>query len=130
MRTIIKPALTPPEWNQRRSGPVSVYVVDDENHVAVRDPDGELVSVSGDDELFTLIALANNAMSDDDARKLCRKDLAVLSVLTEEYRRQSNFDGQILAIASTLYDKVAALLPGAGIGPTPPTGTDVSGIER
>jgi hypothetical protein len=79
--------------------------------------------------LFTLIALANNAMSDEDPRKLCRKDLAVLSVLTEEYRRQSNGDGQILAIAATLYDKLAALLPGAGIGRTLPTSTD-SGVER
>jgi len=124
MQTVIKAALTPNEWNQRRSGAVSIDVVGEETHVAVRDPDGEVVSVSGDDELFALMALANNAISEDDPRKLSRRDLAVLSVLIESYHRESNGDRQLLAIGATLYDKLAALLPGTG-AQTPSTGTDI-----
>src|SRR5690349_18593765 len=107
----IKPALGPKEWNQRRSGALRVEAVDDEAHVVVCDPDGGVVTVSGDDELFALMAFANSAMTEDDPRKLCRKDLAVLSVLCDEYHRSHECDKQILAMASTLYDKLCALLP-------------------
>ena len=81
MLPIINSALGAREWNQRRSGAVSVDAVDEETQVVVCDPDGGVVTVSGNDRLFALMALANSAMSDDDPRKLCRKDLAVLSVL-------------------------------------------------
>src|SRR5690242_9464127 len=129
MQTVIKPALTPDEWNQRRAGAVSVEVVDAETHVAVRDPDGEVVSISGDDALFAAMALTNCAMTDDDPRKLCRTDLAVLSVLTEEYHRQANGDRQILLLATVLFDKLAALLPGTGV-PARPTGEDAPTSQR
>jgi hypothetical protein len=119
MLPIINPALGAREWNQRRSGAVSVDAVDEETQVVVCDPDGGVVTVSGNDRLFALMALANSAMSDDDPRKLCRKDLAVLSVLCEEYHDSRACDKQILTIASTLYDKLCALLPGLGPGPRP-----------
>jgi len=74
-------------------------------------PDGGVVTVSGDDELFALMALANIAMSDDDPRKVSRKDLAVLSVLCEEYHDSRRCDKQILSIASTLYDQLVRRSP-------------------
>lgn len=126
MLSRIKPALAPTEWNQRRSGALSVKAVDEDAEVIVRDPDGGAVTVSGDDELFALMALANSAISDDDSRKLCRKDLAILSVLCEEYHRQPGGDKQILTIASTLYDKLCALLPGLGPG-SRPSGMNIPG---
>lgn len=119
----LKPALTAAEWYHRRFGAVRVDVVDAEIHVVVQDPDGEVVTVSGDEELFALIALANNALSADDARKLCRKDLAVLSILIDTYR-QTHGERQILDVAIMLYDKLAALLPGTS-RTSPPSGTDI-----
>ena len=119
----LRPALTAAEWYRRRFGAVSIDVVDAETHVAIRDPDGEVVTVSGDDELFALIALANTALSDDDSRKLCRKDLAVLGILIDTYR-QTHGERQLLDVAIMLYDKLAALLPGTS-RTTPPSGTDI-----
>jgi len=119
MPPIIKPALGPKEWNQRRSGALRVETADEKAHVVVCDPNGEIVTVSGDDELFALMALANSAMSDGDPRKLCRKDLAVLSVLCEQYHRSHDCDKQIFSIASTLYDKLCALVPGLAPSPKP-----------
>jgi hypothetical protein len=66
----IAPALEPEEWQHRRSGAVSVERVGDETHVVVRDPNGEVVSVSGPAEVFALMALANDALPDGDPRKI------------------------------------------------------------
>jgi hypothetical protein len=42
---------------------------------------------------------------------LCRRDLAVLSVLIEEYYRSCESERNILGVANMLYDKLSALLP-------------------
>lgn len=130
MPTPVKSALSPAEWSLHQSGAVSIDVVDDETHVAMRDPDGEVVSVSGNDELFALMALANSALTDDDPRKLCRTDLAILSVLMEEYHASEAHDRKIHGLAATLYEKLGALLPAIGrdAGPDPrhENGPDVS----
>ena len=68
----IAPALEPEEWRARRCGPVSIDRVDGETHVVVTDPDGEIVSVSGPEEVFGLLALANDALPDGDPRKISR----------------------------------------------------------
>ena len=110
----IKPALSLTEWHRHQCGAVSVSVVDDEKHVVVRDPDGEVVSLSGDDQLFGLLALANCAIADGDPRKLCRTDVAVLSVLIDEYHRSPGADIKIFTVANELLEKLAALLPASG----------------
>jgi hypothetical protein len=69
----IAPALEPEEWRHRRCGAVSLDRVDAETHVVVRDPDGEIVSVSGPAEVFALMALANAALPDGDPRKITRE---------------------------------------------------------
>ena len=69
----IAPALEPEEWRARRCGPVSIDRVDGETHVLVTDPDGEIVSVSGPEEVFALLALANDALPDGDPRKISRQ---------------------------------------------------------
>lgn len=120
----IKPALTPSQWARRRCGAVSVEMADGATHVALRGPDGNAVTVSNDDEIVALIALANDALSDDDERKLCRTDLAVLSVVVDEYRIVRGHDRQILTYALLLHEKLSALL--RAVPPaTPPLGVGV-----
>src|SRR5947207_13079121 len=73
----IAPALEPDEWKHRRCG-VSIDRVDGETHVVVTDSDGELVSVSGPEEVFALMALANDARPDADPRDFTHADLVLL----------------------------------------------------
>lgn len=119
----IKPALTSSQWAVRRAGIVAVEAVQGKMQVAVRAPDGDVVSVAGDDEIVILVALGNDALGEHDQRKLSRKDLAVLSVLIDEYRNIKQGDRQILTLATNLYEKLAALLP------SPPQ-TPPQGIEK
>ncbi|HZI42558.1 MAG TPA: hypothetical protein VFD67_12665, partial [Gemmatimonadaceae bacterium] len=58
----IAPALEQQEWKDLRCGCIAIDQVGDETHIVVTDPDGEVVSVSGPQELFALIALANAAL--------------------------------------------------------------------
>ena len=74
----IAPALEPEEWKYRRCGAVSIDYVDGETHVVVTDPDGEIVSVSGPEEVFALMALANAALPDGDPRKFTREKARIL----------------------------------------------------
>lgn len=80
----IAPALEPEEWKHRRCGAVSLDHVDGETHVVVTDPDGELVSVSGPNEVFALMALANDALPDGDPRKITRETVRLLESLTAD----------------------------------------------
>ena len=107
----IRPALTSTEWNERRSGPVSINVLNDETHLVVRDPDNEVVSVSGSDELHALIALANDALPEDDRRKLTRRDIAVLGIIVDHIDRSAANGERLAALAEELFAKLAALVP-------------------
>jgi hypothetical protein len=129
MSTPIEPALTPTEWVRRQSGVVSVETVEGTTRIAVCDPEGNLATVAGDNRLFALIALANCAMSDEDPRKLCRTDLAVFSVLMEEYHRTRGADLKISRMAMALYDKLCALLP-APPRKTPPSGSEAQRVSE
>lgn len=66
----IRPALEPREWRERRSGAISLDVVNDFDYVVIEGPSGETVKVSGADDIFALISLANDAMPADDPRKI------------------------------------------------------------
>lgn len=107
----IRPALTQIEWERRRSGPVSVDVLNDETHLVVRDPDNDVVSVSGSDELHALIALANDALPDDDRRKLTARDVAVLGIIIDDIDRDTANGERLCALAEELFAKLAALVP-------------------
>src|SRR4051812_29733094 len=99
MPTPILPALSASEWHRRRSGCVHVEIIDDETHIVVADPDGQLVSVSGANELFALMALTNVALPPDDPRKVARGDLAILDVLIDQIERRHPSDIKLLALA-------------------------------
>ena|ERR1051326_2383932 len=106
----IPPALTPQQWKDGRIGSLSLGVVDDELHVVVRDPDDGLVSITGADELWALIALANEALPQTDRRKLAMRDVAVIRVLAETCPDSVN-GRRLRTLAETLSDKLASLLP-------------------
>ena len=107
----IRPALTASEWHERRSGPVSIDVLNDETHLVLRDPDDDVVSVTGSDELHALIALANHALPDDDRRKLTRRDVAVLGIIIDHIDRSAENGERLFALAGELFAKLAALVP-------------------
>lgn len=106
----VRPALTPQEWEKRRSGPVHVDIVDDEMHVVVRDPDNSLVSISGTDDICALIALANDALPDDEARKLTRTDIVLLQILADQIDAQRTGGMRLLRLTAALQNKLAALV--------------------
>jgi hypothetical protein len=65
----ILPALAPKEWEQRRRG--KFYVVKDGGVPRLILSDGtHQTTISRADELFAIIALANDALPDDDKRKI------------------------------------------------------------
>ena len=107
----MQPALSPDEWRRRRSGALSIHLVGDETHVVVADPDEQLVSVSGAEALHALAALANDALPNDDARKLTWTDLAVISILVDRIDRKDSHVNRLRSLAAVLYAKLAALLP-------------------
>ena len=105
----IPPALAPDEWERRRSGAVAIDQIGDEVHVVVTDPDGQLVSVSDPDEIFALIALANDALPEDDPRKITKGLAFDLRVAVEALRT-----AQFAGLASRLEQRarvLEALLP-------------------
>jgi len=111
MGTSMRPALTPDEWYRRQSGAVLSQTIGDETHVIVADPDQQLVSVTGPNELHALAALANDALPDDDPRKLTHTDLTVLGILLERLDRNQPKTQRLLLLAESLYTKLWALLP-------------------
>lgn len=106
----ILPALTPQQWKEGRAGCLSLGVVDDELHVVVRDPDDGLVSISGVDDLWALIALANEALPHSDVRKLAMRDVGVIRVLAESCPDTAN-GRRLRTLAEALSDRIASLLP-------------------
>jgi hypothetical protein len=106
----IRPALTPQQWKAGRAGSLSLGVVDDELHVVVRDPDDGLVSISGPDDLWALIALANEAMPTADIRKLVVRDVAVIHMLAESCPDTAS-GRRLRGLAETVGEKLASLLP-------------------
>ena len=111
MISLMRPALSPAEWNRRRSGAVCLDVIDHETHVIVADPDLQLVSVTGPNELHALAALANDALPVHDPRKLTWTDLAILGIIVDRIDRTKPYTGRLLELTQSLYAKISALLP-------------------
>lgn len=83
MSEAIRPALEPGEWKERRSGPISLDVIDSAEYVVIEGPNGETVTVSGVDEIFALISLANDALPQDDPRKITHSWLARVEAIRD-----------------------------------------------
>jgi hypothetical protein len=111
MSAPIRPALQNEEWQQRRSGSVSVDTLGDETHLVLRDPDGDVASVSSADAIFAVMALANDTLPNEDPRKLTVTDVAVLRILIERISEDEPNGRRLLSLAIALREKLNALLP-------------------
>jgi hypothetical protein len=83
MAEAIRPALEPEQWKVRRSGPISLDVIGRDEYVVIEGPNGETVTVSGTDEIFALISLANDALPADDPRKISHGWLARVEAIRD-----------------------------------------------
>lgn len=83
MNEAIRPALEPSQWKERRSGPISLDVIDSAEYVVIEGPNGETVTVSGVDEIFALISLANDALPRHDPRKITHSWLARVEAIRD-----------------------------------------------
>ena len=86
MAYAIRPALEPEEWKQRRSGPISLDVIGSFDYVVIEGPSGETVTLTGADEIFALISLANDALPNDDPRKITAGWLARVEAIRDLIR--------------------------------------------
>ena len=86
MPDVIRPALAPEEWKQRRSGPISLDVVGSLDYLVIEVPNGENVTVNGADEIFALISLANDALPEHDPRKISHGWLARVEAIRDMIR--------------------------------------------
>jgi len=86
MTDAIRPALEPGEWKVRRSGPISLDVVNRIDYIVIEGPNGETVKVTGADEIFALISLANDALPPDDPRKITHGWLARIETIRDMIR--------------------------------------------
>lgn len=86
MSDAIRPALEPGEWKLRRSGPISLDVVDRIDYIVIEGPGGETVKVTGTDEIFALISLANDALPPEDPRKITHGWLARVETVRDMIR--------------------------------------------
>ena len=83
MHSTIRPALEPEQWKQRRSGPISLDAIGSFDYVVIEGEHGETVKVSGTDEIFALISLANDALPNDDPRKITTGWLARVEAIRD-----------------------------------------------
>ena len=86
MSDAIRPALEPSEGKARRSGPISRDVVDRIDYVVIGGRGVETVKVTGADEIFALISLANDALPPDDPRKITHGWLARVETVRDMIR--------------------------------------------
>ena len=97
MPDVIRPALEPEEWKQRRSGPISLDVIGSFDYVVIEGPQGETVTVTGTEEIFALISLANDALPEHDPRKITHSWLARVEAIRDMIRDMADRGDPTLA---------------------------------
>jgi len=114
MSDAIRPALEPSEWKARRSGPISLDVVNRIDYIVIEGPNGETVKVTGADEIFALISLANDALPLDDPRKISHGWLARIETVRDMIRDLADSGDPTLAPLrrelATGWDQMAQVL--------------------
>src|SRR5256714_7157845 len=93
----IRPALEPSEWKLRRSGAISRDVVGRIDYIEIEGPSGETVKVTGADEIFALISLANDALPPDDPRKITPGWLSRIETIRDMIRDLADGGDESLA---------------------------------
>lgn len=110
METPITPASTRDQWSERREGFGAIQRSDNEIRLVARFAEGEVLTVSGADNLWRLIAFANDALPDSDPRKITRADVAFLRTIAGVIDGQEFPAAEMLGLADRLCEKVRALL--------------------
>jgi len=114
MTDAIRPALEPAQWKARRSGPISLDVVDRIDYIVIEGPNGETVKVTGADEIFALISLANDALPPDDPRKITHGWLARVETIRDMIRDLADSGDEALTAErrelATGWDQMAQVL--------------------
>src|SRR5205823_10343020 len=132
MTDAIRPALEPAEWKVRRSGPISLDVVDRIDYIVIEGPNGETVKVTGADEIFALISLANDALPPDDPRKITHGWLARVETIRDMIRDLAESgEGQLAPHRRELatgWDQMAQVLS-AILPPSYDSSTEVDGTD-
>ena len=83
---------------------------DKEAWLVVRSKDGESATVRGAENLWRLIALANDALPDGDPRKITRADTHLLNALVASIEVQDTDFSRLLPLFDALGQKLGALL--------------------
>jgi hypothetical protein len=110
METQIRPALTQDGWREKHSAGIAFNRTNDVARVTVRYNDGQCVTVTGADNLWRLIAFANDALPDVDVRKITREDVHVLHALAASIEVRDADLLRILPLVDALCEKVGALM--------------------
>jgi hypothetical protein len=97
----ITPALTPDEWAHGKVERPATRIVADNARLGVADDEGRVADVSGADELFALMALANHALPGSDPRKLTRELGDALCSACEDLLSNSQLFLNLLAHAES-----------------------------
>jgi hypothetical protein len=83
----IAPALAATEWAERRAGSISLDAARPQQRLVLSPETGTDAAVSGSREIFALIALANQALPEDDSRKITAAKLDALREAVREWHR-------------------------------------------
>ena len=110
MEIQLRPALTRNEWHERRSGGIEFRRIDDATCLVVRYNDRESVMVRGAENLWNLIALANDTLPDGDPRKITREDVHLLHALAASIEVHDADLPRILPLVNALCEKINALV--------------------
>jgi len=109
MEAEIVPALTRDEWQVQRKHFAAMTRVEEGVRLAARYDDGESVTVNGADNLWRLIAIANDALPNSDPRKITLEDVHLLNALAASMEVRDADLPRLLPLVDALCDKVRAL---------------------
>lgn len=107
----IRPALSSEEWQQRRSGGITLQRVGEGSvQLVLTEPTVGTITVRDPEQAFALMALANACLPDADPRKFAIADAAICHLLLERLAALE-LDPHLADMAKRLCQKVEALLP-------------------
>ena len=103
-------ALTRDEWQPQFWNVAVVTRVGDDVRVLLRCAGGESLALNGADNLWRLIAMANDALPNSDPRKITLEDVHVLHALVASIEVQDVDLRRLLPHVDALSEKFGALL--------------------
>lgn len=102
--------LTDDDVHRRPWDAIHLNRTNEEAWLVVRYKTGESVTVSGAENLWRLVALANDALPEGDSRKFTRADAQLLNALIAAIEVQDADFSRLLPLFDALYQKLGALM--------------------